>query len=411
MPAVVLAVPTSKSVTHRALLLAAQSEIPCRIHRPLRGADNLATLACLRALGARADDDGPDLVFTPTEGWQPPSHPLDCGNSGTTLRLLSSQAARLEADVTLTGDASLQARPNRALLQALEGLGVRTHSDGGRAPLTVCGPLQAGRASLPGQVSSQFASSLLLALAVTPGDSTLTLNAPVASRPYLDLTTRHAAAFGLRWSVDPFRGGLRCLIPGGQRPRCSEVQVEGDWSGAAFPLLAGILTGRSVRLCGLDPHSAQGDRALVSFLRAFGQAVEWQGAHLVLSPKPLVAPGPLDLGATPDLFPALAVLAARAPGDVVLHGAPSLRDKECDRIAAMAAGLQALGATVSERPDGACFGAFPADPRPAQVHSHHDHRVYMAFRVLSAVASVEVDGAGCEAVSYPDFETDLLAFR
>lgn len=410
MAALELDVPTSKSVTHRALLLAAQSTVPCRVLRPLRGADNLATLACLRALGARAENQGDDLVFSPVAGWTPPEDPLDCGNSGTTLRLLAGQVARLGCPVTLTGDASLQTRPNGPLLGALEGLGVATSSNGGRAPLTLCGPLSAGQAVLPSRVSSQYASSLLLALATVPGSSTLTLEAPVASRPYLDLTAHQAAAFGLHWSTVTRNGVLQFDIPGGQRPRCSEVRVEGDWSGAAFPLLAGVLTGREVRLRGLDRRSAQGDRALVPLLRAFGQHLVWSAGDLVLKPQPLVAPSPLDLGATPDLFPALAVLAARAPDSVVLFGAPSLRDKECDRIAAMAVGLRALGAEVTEHPDGATFGAFPRDPTPAQVQTHHDHRVYMAFRVLAHVAEIDVDGAGCEAVSYPDFEVDLGAF-
>lgn len=403
-------VPASKSETHRALLLGALSSSPCRVRRPLLGADCRSTLTCLQAMGARAEIEQGDVVFSPVESLQAPAAALDCGNSGTTLRLLTAQAARLGAPVTLTGDASLRGRPNGPLLTALMALGAEVESARGAAPLTICGPLSAGDVALPPRVSSQYATGLLLALALTPGDSTLRLPAPVSSRPYLEITRRVAAAFGLVWDEREGPHGIDFAVPGGQRPAARDVAVAGDWSGAAFPLVAGALTGRAVRLIGLERDSPQGDRALVGILQRFGLGLSWEGTELVQRPARLRSPGRIDLDATPDLFPALCVLAALTPGETELSGAPSLRHKECDRIAAMAEGLTRMGIRCRELPDGLVVTG--GHPSAGSIESHHDHRIYMAFRALSLRADgpVSVSASGCEAVSYPAFEADLARF-
>ena len=402
-----LAVPASKSVTHRAFLLAAWSSVPCLVERPLLGADNQATLYGLISLGAEVFRDGHNMRFAPVPTLRPASSAIRCMNSGTTLRLLLGQAARMPAGVRFVGDASLSGRPNGPLLEALASLGARCASSaGGTAPIEVEGPIAPGHVSLPPSVSSQYASSLLLVLPLLDGDSTLHIAAPVASRPYLEITRQVAADFGLHWTEEEREDGLHYSIPGNQRPALSHYRVAGDWSGAAFPLLGGILTERCVRLTGLRRDSPQGDRKIAHFIGQFGHPTEWDGDALVLTPGVRRSAGTLDLGDTPDLFPALAALAAVSPGTTVLRGAPSLRHKECDRIAAMAAGLSAMGATVQEHPDG--LSVTGGLLHGAHIQAHHDHRIYMAFRLLSLdVPDVVVDSAGCERVSYPDFEAHL----
>lgn len=402
-------VPGSKSVTHRAFLLGALSGVGCRVSGGLLGADNRSTLSVLRGLGARfvVEDDG-SVVFSPAR-LRAGSGTLDCGNSGTTLRLMVGQAAVLGGRVTLSGDGSLRSRPNGALLDALAALGARVGSVDGRAPVWVEGPLRAGEVVLPGGSSSQFASSLMLALARVPGESTLRLRGPVASRPYLDVTVAVAGAFGLRFGVEGDGDGLVVRVPGGQRVAAGEFAVEGDWSGAAFMMVAGAVLGRVVRLVGLRADSAQGDRGVVALVRRFGVGVEWVGDALVVSPGALVGGGWIDVGGTPDLFPPLCALAAVSRGRTVLFGAPGLRDKECDRIAAMGAGLRALGVVCSERGDGIEIEG--GDVSGGSVHAFDDHRVHMAFSVLGGVADVVVDGRGCEGVSYPGFHGDLARVR
>lgn len=407
-----IGVPGSKSVTHRAFLLGALSSVPCRVEGALLGADCRSTLGVLGALGARFVVEG-DAVFFEPASLGPPRDggsgaALDCGNSGTTLRLMAGQVARFGAAVTLSGDASLQSRPNGPLVEALVALGASVEGVGGRAPLRVCGPVQAGVVALPARTSSQFASSLMLALAQVEGESEVRLAAPVASRPYLAVTAEVAGAFGLRFDfVDEPDGGLCIRVPGGQRPAASRYAVEGDWSGAAFMLVAGALLGRSVALVGLRGDAAQGDRVVAELVGRFGARVGWRGGALVLEPGPLRGGGAIDVGATPDLFPPLCALAAGSGGTTVLYGAPGLRDKECDRIAAMAEGLGRLGVRCHERRDGIeIVGGVVGG---GVVHAFDDHRVHMAFSVLAQVARgrVEVDGRGCEAVSYPMFHRDL----
>jgi 3-phosphoshikimate 1-carboxyvinyltransferase len=217
--------------------------------------------------------------------------------------------------------------------------------------------VRAGVVELPARTSSQFASSLMLALAQVEGESEVRLAAPVASRPYLAVTAEVAEAFGLRFGfVDEPDGGLSIRVPGGQRPAASRYAVEGDWSGAAFMLVAAALLERSVALVGLRREAVQGDRVVAELVGRFGARVGWRGAALVLEPGPLRGAGAIDVGATPDLFPPLCALAAGSVGSTVLYGAPGLRDKECDRIAAMAEGLGRLGVRCRERRDGIEIG-------------------------------------------------------
>lgn len=434
---VVVAVPGSKSVTHRAFLLAALSRVPCRVEAPLLGEDCRSTLAVLRSMGARFTvgegavdfepiDDlhagtacgvgprqcaiGDDEVCGP--GCLPDralDRQLDCGNSGTTLRLMLGQAARLRGVTTLTGDASLRTRPNGPLLDTLRARGAEVSHTHGRAPIAIGGPISPGAMALPPGVSSQYASSLMLAAALLDGDSVLRLPPPVSSRPYLGVTRAVAAGFGVALHFEPQADrGLWVRIPGGQRPAAERYTVEGDWSAAAFPLVAAAVLGRPVALTGLSPHSAQGDRIVPRLVASFGPRVVWRGRTLCLEPAPLVAPAdPIDLGATPDLFPPLVALAALAEGETTFVGAPSLREKECDRITAMAEGLLAVGIECRERPDGLWVRG--GKPWGGAVRSHGDHRIHMAFSVLARCAHLPltVDGRGCEAVSYPDFHRDL----
>ena len=341
-------IPASKSVTHRAFLLAALSESPAMVGNPLHSADTTATLNCLHALGARFQVEAGAVRFEPAP-LQPPRTPLDCANSGTTLRLLAATSARLTHTVTLTGDASLRSRPNGQLLDALHHLGARIRSDDGRAPLTIQGPLRAGNVNLPAHSSSQFASALALALPFLEGRSRLTLARPVASRPYLDLTLDLAARAGLRLTTAEDggvedTGALSIEVPGNQHASLGAVKVEGDWSSAAFPLAAAALTQGHVTVTGLSNTSRQGDRAFLDHLKAFGCQVEAKSDGItVTGPSHLESPGTIDVTDTPDLFPILAVLAARSRGTTTLSGGSQLRSKETDRIHAM---LQRLGAKI-----------------------------------------------------------------
>lgn len=401
---VALRMPGSKSQTHRAYLLAAQSERPCTVTDPLRGADTDATLGCLHRLGHRFGIEERAVAFLPSNP-APPMESLDCRNAGTALRLLMGTVARHPFPSVLDGDASLRGRPNRPLIEALRTLGANVRGDD-TAPLTVSGPISPGNVALPARTSSQFASSLLLSLPMLDGPSTLQLEPPVSSRPYIDLTLDVAAHFGLRIEPD----GDTFHIPGGDRPAADHVPIEGDWSTAAFPLVAAAITGTSVRLDGLRPDSRQGDRVILDHLSAFGCTVS-SSEHVEVHGGPLESPGSIDVAATPDMFPALCILAANARGTTTFTGGHALRSKESDRIRAMAAGLAACGVTVQEHEDGLTVQGGRLSG--GSVHAFDDHRIHMAFAVanLAADGNVEVDGADSARVSYPGFHADLAALQ
>jgi 3-phosphoshikimate 1-carboxyvinyltransferase len=395
-------VPASKSVTHRAFLMAAQASQPAAVVTPLLAGDTESTLAGLHALGARFEiaPNRKAVRFVPAS-LRPPTHAIECGNSGTTLRLLAATAARLPAPITLTGDASLRSRSSKVLLEALRGLGARVHDAGdGRAPFTVHGPTGAGSIQLPSRSSSQFASALLLSLPFQAGESTLHMMPPVASAPYLDVTLDIARRAGLRIE----REGWSFRIPGGQVPHFDALEVDGDWSAAAFPLVAAAITGGEVEVLGLDVRSPQGDRAIVGHLASFGCKVVAAENGIEFSPATrLESPGSIDVSATPDLFPALAVLAASSRGTTTFTGGAALRNKESDRIKTMAVGLAKMGIKVEERPDGLVVHAGAL--RAAEISTAGDHRIHMAFAVagLAAAGTTRVDGADAADVSYPGF--------
>lgn len=406
----VLSIPSSKSLTHRAFLMAACSKERCVVKNPLWGDDTRSTLQALRNGGAQFQvGENDDLAFSPAP-FMASAEPLDCGNSGTTLRLLLGHRARFEFETRFSGDSSLSKRPNQELLSVLEALGASTCSENGRLPISISGPIHGGTIHLPSHISSQFASSLLLSLPFLQEASTIYMAQPVSSRPYLDLTLDVAKLFGITIRVSENAHRLSFEIPGGQSCEASQVTVEGDWSTAAFPLVAGAIANREVHLLGLREQSLQGDRAIIDIMRSFGSPIQWQDDRLCIFPAPLQNPGHLDVAQTPDLFPAICSLASRVPGPTRIDGAPQLRHKECDRIQAMHEGFGQLGIRSEPLPDGLIVHHGPT--RACSISSHRDHRIHMAFALLRVTTNhaIDISHPDCVAVSYPEFHDHLASF-
>ncbi|HWG91162.1 MAG TPA: 3-phosphoshikimate 1-carboxyvinyltransferase [Candidatus Thermoplasmatota archaeon] len=391
--------PASKSYTHRALALALLTE-RSRIVEPLLSEDPLATLACVRALGGKATEDAEGVTI---EGGAliTPDTILDCMNSGTTMRLFTAIAALAPGASVLTGDASLRKRPMQPLLDALKPLGVEAWSTRGNGlpPVIVKGPLRGGRTSLPGDVSSQYVSALLIAGTQAREDLDLTLTSPLKSRPYVEITLEMLRHFGAR--VATRETGFH--VPAGQRLRGLTYRVPGDYSSAAFPLCAAAVTGGEVTVTNLDPRTAQGDKFILECLRRFGAAVKEHEDGSVTVKGGALQGITVDLSDTPDMFPALCAVASHARGESVFTGAKHLRFKESDRIAAMVTELRKMGVDATEREDGAVLRGGPVTG--ARVHSYHDHRIEMALAVcgLAAKGETVVDDHESHAVSYPRF--------
>ena len=389
----------SKSDAHRLLILAALCRGETRLILEQRSEDIDATIACLRALGAEIDllPDG-GLVRGIERVNENPL--LDCGESGSTFRFLLPVACALCERARFKGSGRLPERPIGELMGVLQAHGVAFSAE--RLPFETNGKLAGGDFALPGNVSSQYLTGLLLALPVVQTQSMIALTTRLESAAYVDITLHALKRFGVR--VETQDGGY--IVPGGQAIQSpGELCVEGDWSNAAFFLAAGAL-GNPVTMTGLHLDSPQGDKAILDALGCFGARVETTKETITVLPA-LLTGCTIDVGETPDLLPILAVLGACANGETRLVNAARLRLKESDRLASVSAMLRALGGRVEELPDALVITG--GQLTGGTVDSVRDHRIAMSAAIASVRCTDQVTILGAEAVkkSYPAFYSDF----
>lgn len=395
----------SKSYTHRAFILSLLAVGRSTVRRPLIGEDTRATLEGVEAFGGVVERKG--IAIEVTGGFlRVPEDVVNVRNSGTTLRLMSGVAALLPGATVFTGDGSIRGRPMQPLLDALNALGASCESlpGNGRAPVLIRGPMKGGTAALPGDISSQFISSLLISAPLAPGRTAIRLTTPPKSEPYIAITLEMLERFGVKQEW----GATESIVEGNRSYSPADFTVPGDYSSAAFMLAAGALAGGRVTVRGLDPGSVQGDAAIVGILKKMGAAIEAAGDSVTVEGGHPLKAADVDCGPTPDLFPILCVLASQAKGRTVISGAEHLRFKESDRIGAMARALGGLGARVEPRDDGAVIRG-PVKLKGGRVDSLGDHRILMASAVAGLVAAgpVRVTHPDCYRVSYPQFLNHL----
>ena len=395
--------PPSKSAAHR-LLIAVALAGEGRVRGLSLSADMEATLRAVRGLGVSVRLDGDAACFAPAPPSSSPSPlPVDCGESGSTLRFLIPLYAARGIPAVFTGHGRLPERPLGVYADCLPPHGVTLSAASG-LPLTVTGRLTGGDFALPGDVSSQFITGLLFALPLCREDSRIRLTTPLESAGYVDMTLQVLRQAGIR--VEPLEDGW--FIPGSQTYRPLDTAVESDWSQAAFLLAAGALGGE-VTLTGLNPASAQGDREALSLFRRFGAAVEEAPGRIVCRKAPLHGID-IDAAQIPDLVPVLAVTAALADGVTHITGAARLRLKESDRLAAVADGIRRLGGRVEESPDSLTISGV-SRLAGGRAEGYNDHRIVMALSMaaLGCEAPVTVTDAQSVAKSWPAFFEDYRA--
>jgi len=405
--------PPSKSYTHRAILAAGYGE-GATVRNPLVSADTRATMRAVEAYGGHTDLSAGESELT-VEGFAGdpgvPADVVDCGNSGTTMRLVTGTAGLVDGITVLTGDGSLRSRPQGPLLDALGQLGASARSTrgNGQAPLVVEGPIESGNVSIPGDVSSQFVTALLMAGAVTDHGITVDLETELKSAPYVDITVELLAAFGVEASE--VESGYH--VDGGQSydPDGGTYDVPGDFSSMSYLLAAGALAGENgVVVEGAQP-SAQGDSAIVDVLERMGADIEWdrEAGEITVEQSDLEGVE-VSVADTPDLLPTIAVLGAAAGGTTTIVDCEHVRYKETDRVSAMAESLEAMGATVLEEQDRLTVRGEGTDLRGATLPGRDDHRIIMALAVAGLVAEGETTVTGAEDVdvSFPGF-FDVLA--
>ena len=390
--------PPAKSCAHRAIIAAALAEGKSTVAGIGMSDDIRATIGAVLALGAKVTLS-PEGGSAEIEGIAsaPNAAKINCIESGSTLRFIAPVAAALGVNATFEGEGRLPSRPMHTLTDALCTHNITTDYSGGM-PFTIQGQLLPGRYILRGDISSQFISGLMFALPILQGDSEIILTTELQSKPYVDITTAVFSDFGVE--IQPTEAGY--FIKGGQKYLARAVQVEGDYSGAAFFLAAGALGG-NIACRGLNLCSKQGDKEIIELLKRFGARVQADGGSINVNGG-LLHGIDIDARQIPDLVPILAVVAAVSEGTTVISGAERLRLKESDRLETVTENLTALGADIKQTEDGLIIRG-RRRLRGGTVESCGDHRIAMAMAVaaIKSAAPVIIKNAECVKKSYPDF--------
>jgi len=394
-------IPGSKSHTIRSVAIASLAEGRSRIEAPLMSADALAAIDAYRAMGAQIET-GENLWKIQGTGGKlsVPDNVIDVRNSGTTLRVALGSAALIGEGMTIfTGDDQIRRRPIGPLAQSLNDLGalvVSTRANG-CAPLAVSGRLRGGKTSIEA-VTSQYLSSLLINCPLADGDSEIEV--PLLNeKPYVQIT--------LDWLE---RGGIKLereemtwfRIPGGQKYKTIDMRIPADFSSATFFLAAGVLGDNDILVQGLDMSDSQGDKAVIDYLQQMGAQIDIESEGIRVRPGSLTG-CQIDLNATPDALPMMAVIGCFAQGKTELVNVPQARLKETDRIAVMCRELSRMGAKIEETPDGLIIEQ--SELQASEVDGHYDHRVVMALAVAGTAIKGETKISTAEAVdvTFPTF--------
>ena len=392
-------IPGSKSHTIRGLAIATLANGRSEISGALDSADTHACIGACRALGARIETGEVWAVEGTGGRLRTGGEIIDVQNSGTTLYIVLGLAALADGWNEFTGDAQTRKRSAQPLLDALNALGALTESAQGNGcvPIRVKGPMQGGRASMACP-TSQYLTSLLIASPLAVGDTRITVT-ELNEAPYVQMTLDWLDGQGIRYTHDNLR---EFTIKGGQTYKPISDRIKADFSSATFFLCGAAITGSNLTLQGLDMSDSQGDKAVVGMLEQMGADVEVLPDAVRIRGRALRG-ADIDLNATPDALPAMAITGCFAEGTTRLLNVPQARIKETDRISVMHEVITALGGRAEELPDGLVIHG--GGLRGGKACGHADHRVVMACGVagLAADQSVEVDTAEAMSITFPSF--------
>ncbi len=403
--------PGSKSLTNRALLLAALADGPSRVENILAAEDTRLMLDCLRSLGVSiAADENRCIANVAGCGgrWPAGEASLYCGNAGTVARFLTAALCVGQGEFLLDGSARMRQRPIEPLVDAMRELGgaISYAAGAGQFPLEIAaGGLRGGTVRFDDPESSQFVSALLMAAPLARGDVMIEIRGPLVSGPFVRMTLTMMERFGAAVVEDQLR---KFIVPGTQRYAGQQIEIEPDATAASYFFGAAAITGGRIRVSGLGSASVQGDMAFLGVLESMGCRVQRRESETVIigPPAGVMSGVDADLGEMPDVAPTLGVLAVFANSPTRIRNVANLRVKESDRIAAIATEVQKLGAETEIHADGLTIR--PArSPHAAAINTYDDHRIAMSF----ALAGLRLDGvtikdAGCVGKTYPKFFED-----
>ncbi|WP_456416940.1 3-phosphoshikimate 1-carboxyvinyltransferase [Methanocaldococcus sp.] len=397
--------PPSKSYTHRAVIGSSLAEGKSIIKNPLWGEDCLSSVNGCRMLGANIIlDKEKDEWIVEGGKLKTPDNVIDVGNSGTTLRILTSISSQIpKGYAILTGDDSIRRRPMQPLLDALKQLNIEAFSSkmDGTAPIIVKSSKISGNVvKIRGDISSQFITSLMMLLPFNNEDTEIILTSPLKSKPYIDVTIDILNKFGIK--IDKTENGF--LVYGNQKYKPINYIVEGDYSSSSYLIAAGVLINSDLTIENLFSDSKQGDKAIINIVKEMGADIKVKKDKVIINGEYNLEGIDIDVKDIPDLVPTIAVLGCFAEGKTEIFNGEHVRLKECDRLRACAIELRKMGADIKEKPDGLIIRGVKK-LKGAKLNTYNDHRLVMAFTVagLKAEGETIIDNEESVKISFPNF--------
>jgi len=397
--------PANKSYTHRAIFLAALSDGKSIVKKILRSNDTIATISACRGFGVEVDEVENNVTIKNTINETVQNSMINAENSGTTVRIAIAIAALSGGNTTLTGDDSLRKRPMKPILDALETMGVQTESNDGKPPIHINGKIQGKEVSINGDVSSQFISALLIIAPRLPDGLIINVEGKLVSKPYVDLTIAIMKKFGVETEIE---NDYKRYVVRHQIYKPTTFSIPSDFSNLALLLAANVLLGDGLTIEVSLGDMPQGDEAIVDILEKLGVNVTLEEDVITTKSPILLKGGKFDLSNTPDLLPAIAILALKSEKPIEIFNVKHARYKETDRIAIISRELQKVGLEITEKDDGLILKK-SSELYPAELNSENDHRLFMAFAIVGMfVGECTVSDPDAVKVSYPEFVSDLV---
>jgi len=396
--------PSNKSYTHRAIFLASMADGKSMIKNILKSGDTNATVNACRNFGVEIKEIGNNMAVKSTGELKLQNNTIDAANSGTTIRIVTAISALLDDEIVLTGDSSLKKRPMQPLLDALGSLGAKCNSSAGKPPITVSGRIKGGKVTISGNISSQFISAMMIIAPKLENGILLNIKGKLVSKPYVDATIISMKKFGVNVRTEiPYK---KYVIPS-QNYKSTAFTVPSDFSSLALLLSASVLVGENLTIEISLGDMPQADEAIIDILEILGVIVTLDKNTIkIKSPKKLNG-GKFDLSNSPDLIPAIAILALKASKPIEIFNVKHARYKETDRIAILARELPKLGIKVVEKNDGLILrntGSLTGD----NLNSENDHRLFMAFCIAGMyVGNCTISDPESVEISYPNFISEM----
>ena len=396
--------PANKSYTHRAIFLASLAIDKSIIKNILRSEDTKATINTCKNFGVEIKDVGNDITVTSASELKIHSNTIDAANSGTTIRIAAAIASLANDKITLTGDSSLKKRPMQPLLDALEYLGAQCTSSNGSPPISVKGRIKGGEVKIPGNISSQFISALMITAPKLENGLVININSKLVSKPYIDATIAIMKKFGV--DVETKTPYKKYIIPE-QNYKATTITIPSDFSSLALLLVAAVLLGENLTIKASTGSMPQADEAIIDILEMMGVIITLNKNTIKIKSPEKLDGGKFDLSNSPDLIPAIAILSLKASKPIEIFNVEHARYKETDRIAIIARELSKLGIKVEEKKDGLILNNSNS-LTSANLNSENDHRLFMAFCIAGMyVGNCTISDPDSVKISYPNFISEM----